>query len=69
MVHYHDIYETIARSWDFDVVLYGHNHLKNELMIWNTLIINPWAIAGNKEAPSYAIYDTKTHTVEFIELT
>ena len=68
MVHYHDIYETIARSWDFDVVFYGHNHLKNELMIWDTLVINPWALAGNKEAPSYAIYDTTTHTVEFIEL-
>jgi len=68
MVHYHDIHKMAARSWDFDVVLYGHNHLRDITIVWNTLIINPWAIAWNKESPSYAIYDTDTHTVDHIEL-
>ena len=68
MVHYHNIHEVIARSWDFDVVLYGHNHRRNEMRVWDTLIVNPWAIAWNKETPSYAIYDTSTDLVEFVEL-
>lgn len=69
LTHFPNIFKYVADSWDFDVVAYWHSHVRNEELIWETLTINPWSIIGDKESPSYAIYDTDTHTVEFIELT
>lgn len=66
--HYDLLGEPMARSGIYDVVCYGHNHLREERMIGETLLLNPWAIQWNKQSPSYAIYDTESGQVEFIEL-
>ena len=70
MTHYSDeVVDGMALSGKYDLVLYGHNHLREEKRVGDTLVVNPGAVYGNKQSPSYAIYDTVTDTVEFIELT
>lgn len=68
MVHYDNLHKTIAKSGDFDLVLYGHNHTRDLYKEWETLVCNPWAICWNKQSASYAIYDTKEHSIVHIEL-
>lgn len=68
MAHFDNIHNTIARSGDYDLVLYGHNHMRNSHMIWDTLVCNPGAICGNRESASFAVYDTQDHSVRHIEL-
>lgn len=65
MSHFDSLYSSIAKSWDYDLVLYWHDHIRKKEYIWKTLVCNPWAICGNKEAASYAIYDTDTSEITF----
>ncbi len=44
--HYDNIARAIAASGEFDVVLYGHNHVYDVSRIGKTLAINPGAIMG-----------------------
>jgi len=37
-------------------------------MLGKTLVCNPGAVCGNVESPSYAVYDTSTRDVQFVEL-
>lgn len=69
MSHYPVLAQSMAKSWDYDVVLYGHDHNKNIDMIWDCLIMNPWEISSHKSwICSYGIYDTMDNKVELIEL-
>lgn len=69
MVHYPNIAKSMAKSWDYDVILYGHDHKKHQEVIWNCLLLNPWEISAHKTwIASYAIYDTKTHKAEIFDL-
>ena len=42
--HYNDLAKPMAQSGLYDVVCYGHNHLRHEERIGNTLLLNPGAI-------------------------
>lgn len=68
MVHFDNIHDTMARSGDYDLVLYGHNHVRDIHTIWETLVCNPWAICGNRESASFAVYDTQENEVRHVEL-
>lgn len=57
--HYNTIAESMAKSWDFDAVFYGHDHIVHEWYIWECYILNPWEVWAHKTwKSSYAIYDT-----------
>jgi putative phosphoesterase len=65
--HFDNIAREIARSGEFDVVCYGHNHVYDVSRLGRTLAINPGAIMGAKfaadgmrtDVPStFVIYDT-----------
>ncbi len=59
----------MAKSWDFDVVFYGHNHIHNIEKKWDCLIVNPWEISTHKTGKAtFAIYDTNNNSAEIIEL-
>ena len=40
-VHFDDLHETIARSGDYDLVLYGHDHTRASYTIGDTQLCNP----------------------------
>ncbi len=65
--HYDTIARALAPSGEFDVVCYGHNHVRDVRRIGRTLAINPGPIMGaafaadgsRTDVPStYSIYDT-----------
>lgn len=67
--HYPMLAKPMAKSWDFDVVFYWHNHILNNIKIWNCLVVNPWEISSHKTwKATYAIYDTKKDLVEIKEI-
>ena len=69
-VHYDNIGLDLARSGQFDLVCFGHNHRHQVEYFGTTLAINPGALMGyspleNKEiSPTFIIYDTDTKEVK-----
>lgn len=62
--HYPDIARALARSGEYGVVCYGHNHSYKVERLGNTLMINPGTIMGydgmnKRDVPStFVIYET-----------
>lgn len=69
LTHYPMLAKPMAKSWDFDAVFYGHNHLRNIDHINDCIIVNPWEISAHKTGKAtFAVYDTKNNTAEIITL-
>lgn len=64
-----DNIEQLAKSAEYNFIIYGHTHKKDLRVIGETVIINPGEAGGwlfGEE--SVAILDTQTKKVEFIKL-
>ncbi len=60
--------DSLARSGDFDVILYGHLHKIDNRKIGNTLILNPGEACGYLTGKrTFAILDLKILEAEVIE--
>jgi putative phosphoesterase len=68
MNHYPKIVTRAAKSGDYDVCIYGHDHKYHYSTIGNTQLINPGSIVWDDEAAWFVIYDTQTKEVEHIIL-
>lgn len=68
MNHYPKIGELAAKSGDYDLVIHGHTHDYREEKFGDTILINPGEIQGNKNHPSFIIFETTTKEVSKIEL-
>jgi len=69
LTHYPLLAKPIAKSWDFDAVFYGHNHIYNIDKIKKCIIVNPWEISAHKTGEStFALYDTTTNTAKILFL-
>ena len=68
VTHFPEKARELAETQKYTYVLYGHDHTKNDEMIDKTRLINSGNIMGHKDPASYAILDTKTDTLEFVEL-
>lgn len=69
LTHYPLLAKPMAKSGDFDVVFYGHDHKMNIELIGNCLIVNPGEISAHKtRKASFAIWDTLTNKAEIIDL-
>lgn len=70
-VHYPKQALALAKSAEFQVVFYGHTHIK-DLQTVSSVICNPGSICGvvaGKPAPaSFAVLDTQTKQISFIDL-
>ena len=72
MNHFDYLARSMAKSGDYDVVCFGHNHQFEIARQGSTLLINPGPIMGAKfssgrweeTAPTFVFYDTKTDSVE-----
>ncbi|MBI2268016.1 MAG: YfcE family phosphodiesterase [Candidatus Blackburnbacteria bacterium] len=63
----YDLTEQI-KSGEFDVIFYGHFHMRAVVKKYGeTLIVNPGAL-GKTTKPSFAVYDTKTNSATIIEV-
>ena len=63
LIHYPEPARRIVQSGQLDLVCYGHDHtglLEQHGAAW---LLNPGEIMGMRSTPTWALYDTQTHTV------
>jgi len=59
---------SMAKSNDYDIILYGHTHFAEIKTINDTLIINPGEVSGYLTGRrTYAIFDLKEKRAEILE--
>lgn len=67
--HYPDLVKPAALSGLFDVVFYGHDHIRSQAQIDECLIVNPGELSALQTGTaSFCIYDTDANQVESIEI-
>jgi putative phosphoesterase len=64
LIHYPEPARRIAQSGALDLVAYGHNHQKHMEQVGPTWLVNPGELLGLAGSPTWALYDSATHTVE-----
>lgn len=57
-----------AEFGGFDAIFFGHTHRAGQMQKGTTLIANPGDIQGRYGCPSFALYDTATHTLRHVRL-
>ncbi len=63
------IAESLAKSSDYDFVLYGHTHQRDLRNFGSTILINPGEACGYLgDEPSMVILDTESGVVNFVYL-
>ncbi len=67
-IHYPEPALRIAQSGQFDLVAYGHDHIKHHELIGPTHFVNPGEIMGMDHAPTWGLYDTETNVFEWVEV-
>ncbi|MDA1316681.1 MAG: metallophosphoesterase [bacterium] len=69
---YEEIVDALLKSQMYDVVLHGHNHIKEIKIIGKTLSVNPGTFmpetAPNVKGASLAIYNSSDNTAQLIDL-
>lgn len=59
LTHYPDLVDSLAKSGDYDFVIYGHTHELDIRKVKGTQIINPGALSGHiSNSPTFLIVDT-----------
>lgn len=66
--HYPEIARPIAASNEFDLVCYGHDHIAFTTQINRTVLLNPGEMLGMNGRSTFALFDTQTLGVTWIEL-
>ena len=68
--HYPHTAEEAVRTNRYDAVFYGHTHAKETHTEGGTVVCNPGELYGGRTGvTSFALYDTTTRAVRFIERT
>ncbi|HXF62744.1 MAG TPA: metallophosphoesterase family protein [Caldilineaceae bacterium] len=60
LIHYPEPARRIAQSGHFDLVCYGHNHLKAVEPVGKGVLANPGELLGMQGPPTWGLYDTTT---------
>ena len=60
LIHYPEPALRIAQSGHFDLVCYGHNHLKKVESVGTGVLANPGEILGMNGTPTWGLYDGDT---------
>jgi hypothetical protein len=69
LTHYPDKARELASAGRFDLICFGHNHLKTFEKIGQTYLLNPGTAGGMFQYPSFAIFNLGKMTNEFKEIT
>lgn len=65
--HYPDKIKDAVKSQKYDAIFCGHKHSKYKEIFGKTLVARPGAL-HRTSLPSFAVYDTLTNDVEFVDL-
>ena len=69
VTHCDDVVDSLARSGDYDVVVYGHTHKVDVRPVGSTLVVNPGELCGwCTGKATVALLDTETRDVKIIEI-
>jgi len=60
--------DSLIKSKDYQVVLYGHTHTVFNQIVDGVQVINPGTVHGSGYRASFVIYETDDHSFEFIDL-
>ncbi len=63
LTHYPHIALREAQSGAYDAVFYGHTHCAEQHHCGHTLVANPGEVAGVRNTPSLAVYNTTTNSL------
>jgi len=63
-----EIKDALIDSGKYDVVVYGHTHIKENKTMGKTLVLNPGTCHGFGGKATLVIFDTQTKQPEFVEL-
>ncbi len=66
--HYPRIARGLALSGRYDLVCYGHDHLRFEERIGGCFLLNPGELLGMKGPSTMALFDTTERSVAWVEL-
>jgi putative phosphoesterase len=66
--HYPLIARGLARSGDYDLVCYGHDHQRHESFEGKCLLLNPGELMGMKGVSTLAVVDTDSRQVSWVEV-
>ncbi|MGI6657214.1 MAG: YfcE family phosphodiesterase [Desulfobulbus sp.] len=66
--HYPDLARTVARSGEYDLVCYGHDHIFHCERIGNCTLLNPGDLLGAEATPGFVLFDSKTGSTRRIEV-
>jgi len=66
--HYPRIACPAARSGQYDLVCYGHDHSAHEERVGDCLVLNPGELMGLQGRSTFACVDLETMVVEFIDV-
>ncbi|MFH1367071.1 MAG: YfcE family phosphodiesterase [Patescibacteria group bacterium] len=69
LTHFPEKARELAAAGSFDLICFGHNHMKTFEKIGNTYLLNPGTAGGMFQYPSFAIFDLPKMTNEFKEIT
>ena len=69
ITHYPCLIESLAKSGNYEIIIYGHTHKVDIRQINKTLIINPGALCAEISAQStFVILNTDTSQTDVIEV-
>jgi putative phosphoesterase len=68
VTHYPEIGHALANGETFDLVCHGHSHERVIQQKGKTLRINPGEVMGRFGLSTYAIYETRTHQAQVLEV-
>ena len=69
IVHEPQLVKSLARSGDFDLVVYGHTHVPDVHREGTALVVNPGKAASlNKGRSTVAVLETETREARIVEL-
>jgi len=66
--HYPEIARALAGTGDYDLVCYGHDHARFSGLIGKCRLLNPGELMGMMGPSTFALVDSATLDVEFIEV-
>lgn len=69
LIHYPEPARRIAQSGQFDLVCYGHDHVKHDEQIRNCHLVNPGEVMGRLGSATWGLYDAETHTFSHTVIT
>lgn len=68
MTHYPEIALLAENSPKYQLIVYGHTHTYEERASETSIVVNPGAVLGYPNEPSFVIFDTTTKQIERINL-